>query len=284
MSTLRQSMTELMVLRGLAKTTQQSYLHQITQLAKFFHRSPDKLSEDDICTYLLHCHQGKCWSYSSCRQFIHAVRFLFDRVLRCPLSKRRLPLPKKGSKMPELLSRGEVQRIISACRQPNYQAALKLAYATGIRVSENVNLRVRDLDGERNIIRIIGGKGRKDRQVDFSESLKVVLRAYWREYHPIDYLFYSQNRRRPIVCSTLQKAYTGAKLKAEVHKRGGIHALRHAFATHQLESGMPLPRLQLLLGHSHISSTLRYTQWLKCSINNTEDSFDLLSPIDDDES
>ena len=162
MLTLRQRMTELMVLSGLAKTTQQSYLHPITHLAKFFHRSPEKLSEDDICTYLLHCHQAKCWSYSICRQFIHAVRFLFDRVLRRPLSKRRLPLPKKGSKMPELLSRGEVQRIISACRQPNYQTALKLAYASGIRASENVNLRVRDLDGERNIIRIIGGKGRKE--------------------------------------------------------------------------------------------------------------------------
>lgn len=106
MSSLRQQMIELMVLKGFAVNTQKSYLHHITQLANYFHQSPDKLNEEQLRQYLLYCHQGKQWSYSSCRQFIHAARFMFDRVLEKPLSKGKLPFPKREEKIPELLSRG----------------------------------------------------------------------------------------------------------------------------------------------------------------------------------
>ena len=124
------------------------------------------------------------------------------------------------------------------------------------------------------------GEGRKDRDVDFTPGLKLCLRDYWKTYHPQEWIFYTNSPHMPITASTFQKAYSAAKLKAEVHKVGGIHALRHAFATHQLESGMPLPRLQLLLGHAHITCTLRYTRWLKCTDDNKTNLFDLLAPSD----
>jgi len=157
MSSLRQQMIELMVLKGFALNTQKSYLHHITQLAKYFHRSPDKIDEEQLRQYLLYCHQVKQWSYSSCRQFIHAARFMFDRVLEKPISKGKLPFPKREEKIPELLSRGEVCRIIECCSDLKYQTELKFAYATGMRVSEIGQLMVRDLDGERNTIRVRHG-------------------------------------------------------------------------------------------------------------------------------
>jgi len=276
MSSLRQQMIELMVLKGFALNTQKSYLHHITQLAKHFHRSPDKIDEEQLRQYLLYCHQVKQWSYSSCRQFIHAARFMFDRVLEKPISKGKLPFPKKEEKIPELLSRGEVYRIIECCSDLKYQTELKFAYATGMRVSEIGQLMVRDLDGERNTIRVRHGKGNKDREIDFTEGLKHVLRDYWRAYHPISWLFYSRTPFSPQAKTSLQKAYTAAKLKAEVHKVGGIHGLRHAYATHQLENGMPLPQLQHQLGHANVSTTLRYTRWIKCQFNDKGDTFDLL--------
>ena len=279
MTYLRQQMTEHMVLKGFAETTKISYLHQVNLLAKYFNRSPEQLSEDDIRQYLLHCHQDKHWSFSSCRQFIHAANFLFAQVLHRPLTKTKLPFPQREQKIPELLSRGEVQRIISLCKNDKYQTAFKVAYGTGMRVSELASLRVRDLDGERNAIRIEGGKGRKDRFVDFTQGLKQCLRTYWREYHPRDWVFYGSNPKYPLSHSCFQKTYARVKREAEIQKRGGIHALRHAYASHQLEAGMPLPQLQKLLGHSHISSTLRYTHWLQYTSGKSSSSFDLLNPM-----
>jgi len=276
MSNLRQQMIELMVLNGFAVNTQKSYLHHITQLSNYFHRSPDRIDEEQLRQYLLHCHQGKQWSYSSCRQFIHAARFMFDKVLDRPISKGKLPFPKREEKIPELLSRDEVCLIISCCRDLKYQTGLKLAYATGLRVSEIAGLTIRDLDPQRDVIRIINGKGNKDREIDFTDGIKQVLRTYWKKYHPVNWLFYSRTPLTPMAKSSLQKAYSAAKLKAEVHKVGGIHGLRHAYATHQLETGMPLPQLQHQLGHAQVSTTLRYTRWIKCQFNDKGDTFDLL--------
>ncbi len=278
MTPLRQKMIEYMILKGYSEATKKSYLYHIRSLAEFFGKSPAQLSEDDIRAYLLHCHMVKHWSFSSCRQFIHAARFLFDKVLKRPISGDELPLPPNEKKIPDLLSRSEVASIIHCCHSDKFKAALWVAYGTGVRVSELINLQVNDLDGERNVIRIRQGKGRKDRDVDFTPGLKTCLRAYWNSYAPKTWLFYSKTVLQPVAKTTMQRAYTRAKLKAEIHKHGGIHALRHAFATHQLEAGMPLPRLQKLLGHAHISCTLRYTRWLKCCNDSNIDSFDLLAP------
>ena len=283
MNPLRQQMLELMVLKGFAVNTQKTYLYHITRLTKYFNRSPSMLVDNDIRRYLLHCHQVKHWSYSSCRQSIHAARFFFDQVLERPLAEGKLPFPKKEEKIPELLSKNEVRKIIGACQNSKHQTGLKVAYATGLRVSEIVKLKVRDLDGERGVIRVIGAKGHKDREVDFTDSLRACLRAYWREFLPHSWLFYSKTWKTPLSKSSLQKAYTIAKLKVDIHKRGGIHALRHAYATHQLEAGMPLPQLQQQLGHAHISCTLRYTRWLQYAGNEKGDTFDLLNTLKVDE-
>ena len=280
MTPLRQRMLETMTLKGFAATTQKSYLEQVTRLAQFYHRSPDKISFDELKRYLLYCHQQRHWSHSSCRQLIHAIKFFYLQVLKRPFPKEALPFPKREQKIPELLSRQEVRRILSSAHNLKFITALTVIYGAGLRVSECARLRVSDLDGERNVLRIENSKGRKDRYVDFTDGLKRCLRVYWEEYHPTQTVFYTKQRSQPQAVSGLQHAYTRAKLKAGVRKHGGIHALRHAYATHQLEDGMPLTRLQQQLGHAHIGTTLRYTRWLS-GIETKPGTYDLLVGLTD---
>ena len=163
MTALRQRMIKQMILKGYTANTQKTYLHHVYQLAKYYHKSPDCLCEDDIQNYLLYCHTDKHWAFSTCRQFIHAIQCLFKQVLHKPITQTKLPFPPVEQKIPELLSRNEVYRIIQACANLKHQTALKMIYATGLRISELVTLRVRDLDGERNTIHIVNAKGHKDR-------------------------------------------------------------------------------------------------------------------------
>jgi integrase len=131
-----------------------------------------------------------------------------------------------------------------------------------LRLSELVALKVRDVDGERQLLRIEQGKGAKDRLVPLSETLLEQLRGYWRRYHPREWLFPGRKRRVRLSETSIQKAFTRAKRSANMNKVGGIHSLRHAYATHQLEAGLPVHRLQHLLGHRNIHSTLRYVHWV----------------------
>jgi integrase/recombinase XerD len=169
-------------------------------------------------------------------------------------------VPRCPQRIPELLTRGEIRRIIEACDDARYRLVLGLCYGCGLRVSELTALRVSD--SERHLLRVEQGKGAKDRLVPLPRSLLVPLRSDWHLYRPEEPLFYSQQRTRAFVVSTIQKAFTRAKRDAGIDKIGGIHSLRHAFATHQLEAGMPVHRLQHILGHANIRSTLRYVHWL----------------------
>jgi len=282
MKTLRQRMSDKLVLTGKAKSTSKSYLYHVTQLANYYDRSPETLTEPQIQDYLLYCHQEKGWAFSTCRQFIHAANFLYKVVLDRPLSSTTLPIPPKEQKIPDLLNQTQVHDIIAACDNQKYKVALKTVYATGLRVSELVKLQIADLDGERNTIRITYAKGRKDRLIDFPDGLKDCLRDYWRLFGPQSWLFYSRHHGQALAKSTIQQAFKRALKASGVLKDCGIHGLRHAYASQQLEAGMPLPQLQHQLGHSDIRTTLRYTRWLK-NVNGG-DKFDLLKKITDDES
>jgi len=282
MNPLRQKMIDWMILKGYANATQKSYLYHVSLLARFYHQSPERLTEDEVQSYLLHCYKDKHWAFSTCRQFIHAANCFFSHVAKKPLSTTTLPFPATEQKIPELLNRTEVRRLIAACTNKKYQPALKLVYATGVRLSELVKLKVQDLDGESNTIRIVNAKGHKDRLIEFPEGLKKCLRTYWHYYHPLNWLFYSRHREQPLSRSTIYCAFKKAKKAVGIKKVGGVHQLRHAYASHELEAGMPLPRLQQQLGHSDIRTTLRYTRWVK-NIKGA-DSFDLLSTLEQDES
>ncbi|NOY74140.1 MAG: tyrosine-type recombinase/integrase [Gammaproteobacteria bacterium] len=265
MSILRQKMIDAMQLRGFSPRTHECYLRVVRDLAKYYHQSPDQLNKEQLQAYLLYLVQKRNYAPSSCRQSLNALRFLYLQVLHCEAFEVKLVTPKREQRIPELLTQNEVARIIEACTTLRNRTLLRLCYGCGLRVSELVALKVRHIDGDPKLLRIEQAKGAKDRYVRLSDHLLDDLRQYWRAYHPKEWLFVSHYRRRqhqPLSVSTVQKIFDEAKGHAKIDKVGGIHTLRHAYATHQLSQGLPIQELQQMLGHRHIQSTLRYLHWM----------------------
>lgn len=278
MSTLRQRFQNDMVLRGLAESTQVAYLDAVAAIAKYYHRSPDQISPDEIKQYLLHLINDKHLSTSTTNQAGCALRFLFRVTLRQPDIGIEIPLRKPPERLPELLSRQEVESILAVCTNLRHRTILTTIYATGLRVSELCQLRVSDVDSKRMMLRISNGKGGKDRYTILSPMLLEALRIYWHAFHPKTWLFGTCVRDEPISDRQVQRFFYAAKRRANIDKQGGIHSLRHAFATHLLDSGVDLHSISRLMGHNHLSTTARYLH-LQQQIVKTDSPLDLLSNL-----
>jgi integrase/recombinase XerD len=263
MTPLRKQMIEAMQLRGFSPRTHESYLYAVTQLAGYYHRSPDQISPTQVQAFFKYLALERQLSPASCRLYLNAVRFFYVKVLERKDFEISWVVPKRPQRIPELLTRVEVARIMSNCHNPKHRMLLETCYGCGLRVSELVSLRVGDIDGERKLLRIEQGKGAKDRQVIIAPSLYEQLRHYWQLLRPTDWLFPNEHQsHHHINVSTAQRIFRRAKAKAGIDKVGGIHSLRHAYATHQLEQGLPVHQLQRLLGHRELRSTQRYVHWI----------------------
>jgi integrase/recombinase XerD len=257
MGELRAQMQQALVLRGMSPRTQKSYLAAVRGLAKYYHQRPDMLNEEQIHAYIGHLIEQRQWAPSSVRVTVMGLRFFYTHTLQ--RSFVSLPLPKRAKTLPVVLSREEVARILASTATLRERALLMTTYGGGLRVSEVVRLRVSDIDAQRNMLRVEQGKGRKDRYTLLGPRLLATLRQYWQVYHPTrPWLFPQRFKAVPMDISTAQKLYYAAKQRAGITKAGGIHALRHAFATHAVEGGMDLATLQRLLGHDSITTTMRY--------------------------
>jgi integrase/recombinase XerD len=277
MTPLRQRMIVAMQVRGFSPRTHESYLSAVRDLAKFARRSPDTLERADLARYFEHLVLKRRLAPASVRLSYHGIRFLYREVLAWPVLDLEVALPKRPQRIPELLTRTEVAAILDACPNARYRTMLRLCYGCGLRLSEVLAVRVADIDSERKLLRVEQGKGAKDRLVPLSPTLLEELRAYWRLYRPADWLF-AGRAGEPLSTSALQKAFTAAKRQAGVTKVGGIHGLRHAYATHQLAAGLSVERLQRLMGHNDIHTTLRYVHWLP-SAKEGEGELDLLAKL-----
>ena len=278
MSELRTRMIRDMALRGFSPRTHEAYVAAVVKLAKFYHRAPDHLTNEEVQAYLAHLIQARKLSWSTCAQAAHAFRFLYHVTLGHAPVTFHVPAPKQPQKLPDLLSREAVWRLLRACAHPGHRLLLATTYAAGLRVSEVVALKVADLDADRMTIHIVHGKGGQDRYVPLSQRLWQDLRAYWAIRPPRVWLFANRQGTRSIDITVAQKLYTQAKLGAGLHKQGGIHALRHAFATHLLESRGDLPRVQQLLGHRHLSTTARDLHLTQDRVLDTGSPLDLPEP------
>ncbi len=258
MTTLRMRMDNDLLVRGMAERTREAYLAAVTRLARHYHCSPDRLSPQEVQAYLVHMLRGEHLAWSTCSIAVHAFRFLYHTTLGRPASTFTIPGPKQPQRLPVILSPAEVHRLLESTATRKQRAVLATTYGAGLRVSEVVRLQLHHLDAERMTLRVEQGKGAKDRDTLLSPRLLAELRAYWRQYRPAEWLFPARDGKRPMDTSTAQKFYYAAKLKAGITKRGGIHALRHAFATHLLEAGTDLHTIQRLLGHGDIRTTMRY--------------------------
>jgi site-specific recombinase XerD len=180
--------------------------------------------------------------------------------------------------LPEVLSVQEIERLLAATPNIKYRTILMTAYAAGLRRSEIVQLKVADIDSSRMMIRIGQGKGRKDRYSLLSQTLLEALRSYWRWCRPADWLFPGDKPGQHMSCRMLGFIYTQARAKAGIQKRGGIHILRHSFATHLLEANVDLRTIQILMGHRSLNATARYLHLTRKQLDNTPSLLDALNP------
>ena len=261
MGRLRDQMLSDLSLKNYSENTIQAYLRCCRNLAKHSRRSPDELQEQEIREFLFHLVRERKVSASDLRMHVAAIKFLYRISLRMPEKVDQIPWPKTPQKLPEVLTKEEVLALLDQIRSLKHRAIITTAYAAGMRISEVCRLRVlADIDSERMLINIRGGKGGKDRWVMLSDRLLTLLREYWKQTRPAGpFLFPGQNPDRPISPSSVREVFKKAVRAAGISRPVTFHTLRHSFATHLLESGTDLRVIQALLGHGSIRTTTRYT-------------------------
>ncbi len=275
-SPLRRRMIEDMTVRNLSPATQRSYLHAVTKFSRYFSRSPDRLSVEDVRAFQVHLvSTGISWP--ALNQTVCALRFFYGVTLGQAEIPQRIPYAREPRKLPVVLNADEVVRFLEAVASLKTRTALTTAYAAGLRVSEVVGLKVCDIDSGRMVIRVEHGKGGKDRYVMLSAHLLRILRTYWRLARPRHWLFPGRDESKPIDVQVLHSSCRSACAAAGLAKRVTVHTLRHSFATHLLENGADIRIIQVLLGHSNLSTTARYTQVSNVLIRRTESPLDRLS-------
>jgi site-specific recombinase XerD len=250
-------MADDMRIRNLSPRTIESYLRRVSNFARHFHCSPDKLELEHVRSYQLFLlDQGA--SRSKLKVTTCALRFLYRVTLGRHVPDERIPYPKKERNLPVVLSQSEVGAFLKAAAGPTVLAFFLLLYATGLRRTEARLLLPEDIDSERMVVRVRQGKGKKDRYVPLSQRLLATLREHWKAAHPQTWLFEGSIPGKKVSNRTVAMWFKEARTKAEISKPVTPHVLRHTFATHLLEQGMDLRRLQLLLGHRSLSTTAQY--------------------------
>jgi len=259
MGVFRDAMCEAMALRGFAPKTRSAYLSWVRRLIQFCRVVPDQLTTDHVRAYLLYLTQERKLSFSTFNQALNAVRFFFIEVLKRPFVLEGLRYQRPPRRLPVVMSDEQVMGLLEGAQSLRDRALFEMGYATGMRVSEVTRLLITDLDSQRMVIRVEQGKGRKDRYVMLSPSLLETLRQYWRASKPKVFLFPGADGKKPLCVSAAQKAFDKARLQAGIRKPVSFHTLRHSFATHLLEDGVNVRKIQALLGHRSLHTTERYT-------------------------
>ena len=277
LSPLRQRMLEDMQIRNYSPHTVDAYLRSVAQFAKHFHTSPDRLGPDHIRTYQQFLIAEQKASWGTFIQAVCALRFFYETTLHRPWMVEYLPYPKKPRTLPVILSRDEVKALLLAPRHLKHRVILATLYATGVRVSELCQLQGTDIDSKRMVIHVRQGKGKRDRLTLLSPDLLPLLRRYWKLYQLQCWLFPGHRITEPItsdgVAFVCKKAGHTAKLTKAIYP----HLLRHTFATHLLEAGVDLRRIQLLLGHASLRSTSLYLHVAHPALTATESPLDALA-------
>ncbi|MFN2457963.1 MAG: tyrosine-type recombinase/integrase [Chitinophagaceae bacterium] len=217
-----------------------------------------QLKADHIKSYLLWLLKKKNFSEHKVHTTLNALKFYFEQVLNRPKVFIEIPRPKKPFQLPTVHSETEIKKLLQSRENIKHKVMLMAGYSAGLRISEIVNLKIKDVDSARMVIYVRQAKGKKDRQVPLSSRLLEELRKYYRQFKPKEYLFEGVNGGRYSVRS-LQQVFQAAKKLTQNKKKGGMHSLRHSYATHLLEHGTDLRIIQELLGHRSIHTTVRYT-------------------------
>ncbi len=277
MTTLRRRMLEDMQVRNFSPHTQTSYVQQVSRFARHFQQSPESLGPEEIRAYQVYLTNEKKLAVGSILIAVAALRFLYTVTLKKTWSVDDIiPAPKKPQRLPVVLSPDEVVRFLECVPGPKHRAILTTCYAAGLRISEVLHLRPRDIDSRRMVIRVEQGKGQKDRYVMLSPKLLDLLRTWWRMERPTAWLFPGDRPGQSISKDAVEQACQKARRRCRIPKPITPHCLRHAFAVHLLETGTDVRTIQLLLGHRSLATTARYLRIATIKVCSTTSPLDWL--------
>ena len=276
MTPLRKKMIAEMQLRRFSENTQESYLRSVTELAKHYHKSPDSINTEQLKEYVLFLTNEKNLSWSSINTITAGIRFLFGQTLQRKDISLAIPPRKTPRRLPEIFGPGELIKLFDSVKNIKHRTILMTTYGCGLRISEVIGLKVKDIDSSRMMIRIEKGKGDKDRYTILSPRLLKELRSYWLEYRPDHWLFENKITKERLTRSTPHLIFKAALKKAAITKNVTFHGLRHSFASHLLEAGVDIRTIQILMGHSSITTTARYLHVARKNLGSIKSPLDLL--------
>lgn len=264
---LRQHFIEDLQLQGLSARTQQAYTRAVRQLAEYVQTSPAEISEDDLRQYFLHVKNVRHWSRASMTQALCGIKRFFEQTLHREWQVLDVIRPAKEKRLPVILTKEEVQQLLSRIRLIRYRACLTLIYSCGLRLKEALHVQVPDIDSARMLLHVRLGKGGKDRYVPLPQTTLALLRQYWTTHHNPVWLFPApgrggnegQNATEPMNLNGVQAAFRAALKETGIHKTAAVHTLRHSYATHLLDAGVNLRQIQTYLGHNSVQTTSLYT-------------------------
>jgi site-specific recombinase XerD len=279
---LRKITLEELERRNYTQSTTRAYLRTIDEFARHFNRPPDQLGPEQIREYVAHLFRDRKLADNTVNQRVGALRFFFIKTLRKSWSVEETPYPKKRLHLPVILSQDEVSRLIESALIPFHRTILVTLYATGVRRAELANLKINDIDSQRMVVHVLGGKGRKDRDVMLSPNLLEELRQHYRRLSPkpSEWLFPGgrwHTADYPISSKVVWYACREAAKRAGIRKQLHPHTLRHCFATHLLEAGADLRTIQMLLGHSDLKETTIYLHLSQRHLSATASPLDALA-------
>jgi integrase/recombinase XerD len=266
-----------MELKNLSHQTQRAYLAAVTGFTKFYNQSPDKMTKEKIEDYLLYLKQDKGNAPNSCYSVLTGLRFFYKYVTEIEIPVI-YSIRRTTRKLPQVLTMQEILKIICSTNNLKHRLILMTTYSAGLRASETINLKPGSIDSKTMLIKVTG-KGKKERYTLLSKRLLVELRSYYREYRPKIYLFPSSFKKKkdlPLSYETIRMIYEKARKKAGVKRGTGIHTLRHSFATHLLEAGYDIRKIQVLMGHARLTTTMIYLHVSRETLSKIPSPLDLI--------
>ena len=279
MSVLREKVKLEMRLRGFSPRTHESYIHAMEELARFYWRALELLSCAEVQAFLDHLITVRKLAWATVNVYFSAYRFLYEQVLDWPKKKFSIPPRGRSGKRPGILSQEEVRRLIDAPENLKHRALLNMTYGSGLRVSEVVKIRPVHIDRDRMMMLVEGGKGRKDRYTVLSRKALKLLEEHWRFNKPLDCFFFGRDRHAPMSTGTAQAVYYQALKRSGVRRVGGIHVLRHCFATHLMEQGADIYTIKRWMGHRALVTTGRYMHVTKEHLLSVKSPMDTLPGV-----
>jgi len=277
MTQLRKKMIRAMELRNLSSHTQRAYLRAVTGIARFYNQSPDKMTAEKIEDYLLYLKHDKGIAPNSCYSALTGLRFFYKNVVENEIPVT-YSIRRTVRKLPEVLTMEDVWKIICSTNNLKHRLILMTTYSGGLRVSETINLKPKHINSKTMLIKV-KGKGKKDRYTLLSKKLLIELRTYYKKYRPQTYLFpssFGKRKDQTLSYETIRSVYEDARKKAGVNRGVGIHTLRHSFATHLLEAGYDIRKIQVLMGHARLTTTMIYLHVSRETLSKIPSPLDLI--------